>query len=112
LIFGVMDETRTVSGEDMAADPEPALEPVQRPRAWSVARLIELLDEAIDAAGVQLARSDGLWADTAGETPVARQPRHGVPRRRPVRRSEIGRWPPTTESLMEGSPVEREVELP
>lgn len=39
--------------------------------AWSLERLIALLDEAIDSAGAQLARSAGLWDDSpsAGELP-------------------------------------------
>lgn len=32
--------------------------------AWSIRKLIELLDDAIDSAGAQLARSAGLWADS------------------------------------------------
>lgn len=32
--------------------------------AWSIGRLIELLDQAIDSAGAQLARSAGLWEDS------------------------------------------------
>lgn len=31
---------------------------------WSVGKLIQLIDEAIDAAGAQLARSAGLFADS------------------------------------------------
>lgn len=32
--------------------------------AWGMQTLIELVDEAIDRAGAQLARSAGLWADS------------------------------------------------
>lgn len=32
--------------------------------SWSIRRLIELVDEAIDLSGAQLARSAGLWADS------------------------------------------------
>jgi hypothetical protein len=32
--------------------------------SWSIRRLIELIDDAIDTAGAQLARSAGLWADS------------------------------------------------
>ena len=32
--------------------------------AWSVHKLIELIDDAIDSAGAQLARSAGLWGDS------------------------------------------------
>ncbi|MEV6273335.1 hypothetical protein AB0L64_39630 [Kribbella sp. NPDC051936] len=51
--------------------------------AWSVRRLIQLIDEAIDSAGAQLARSAGLWADSPprpGERdrPVARGQRDAV----------------------------------
>ncbi len=38
-----------------------------RPEEWSIARLIALVDQAIDSAGEQLARSGGLgfdWTDT------------------------------------------------
>ncbi|MGW6195552.1 hypothetical protein ACWF0M_05335 [Kribbella sp. NPDC055110] len=34
--------------------------------AWSIRKLIELIDEAIDSAGDQLARSAGLWAESPG----------------------------------------------
>jgi hypothetical protein len=32
--------------------------------SWSIQRLIELIDEAIDTAGAHLARSAALWADS------------------------------------------------
>jgi hypothetical protein len=32
--------------------------------SWSIRRFIELVDDAIDTAGAQLARSAGLWADS------------------------------------------------
>jgi hypothetical protein len=32
--------------------------------AWSMGRLVELVDAAIDSAGAQLARSGGLWDDS------------------------------------------------
>ena len=32
--------------------------------AWGMQKLIELVDDAIDSAGAQLARSAGLWADS------------------------------------------------
>lgn len=33
--------------------------------AWSIGKLIGLIDEAIDSAAAQLARSAGLWADSS-----------------------------------------------
>lgn len=47
------------------------------PVLWSIDRLLELIDVAIDSAGAQLARSAGLWADSPS-------PFHE--RERPVRR--------------------------
>lgn len=37
---------------------------VEMAPSWSIRKLVELVDEAIDAAGAQLARSAGLWADS------------------------------------------------
>ncbi|MFI5735009.1 hypothetical protein ACIA49_33160 [Kribbella sp. NPDC051587] len=50
------------------------------PQAWSIARLIALIDEAIDSAGDQLARSGGLgfeWTEVdAAVRPIGgRRPR-------------------------------------
>lgn len=39
---------------------------------WSIARLIALLDEAIDSAGEQLARSGGLGFEWTEQDPVVR----------------------------------------
>jgi hypothetical protein len=59
--------------------------------AWSIRKLLELVDGAIDSAGAQLARSAGLWADAP--TPFEERGR-SVVRRRP--RSE------STRDLLEG----------
>jgi hypothetical protein len=58
--------------------------------AWGMQKLIELVDEAIDRAGAQLARSAGLWANS---------PSPFVDEGRPVR----GRRPQSspTHSLLE-----------
>ncbi|WP_329000905.1 hypothetical protein OHA18_41550 [Kribbella sp. NBC_00709] len=58
--------------------------------AWSIRKLIGIVDEAIDAAGAQLARSAALWADSP--TPFDE-------RDRPVRRPRP-RTPPA-QSLLE-----------
>lgn len=53
---------------DPAADEGPReldAEALPRDPAWSIRKLIELIDGAIDSAGAQLARSAGLWADSA-----------------------------------------------
>lgn len=108
-----MDAKRT-AGEDSAAQvPETAVGRTKRPPAWTVAKLIELLDEAIDAAGAQLARSAGLWADSPSGPPAAQQQaRQSNPRRRPVRRGARDSWPSTPDSVVEGALAERELELP
>jgi hypothetical protein len=54
--------THTAGGDSLEDDPEYARS--HHPPAWSIAELIHLLDEAIDSAGSQLARSAGLWDDT------------------------------------------------
>lgn len=48
--------------------------------AWTLERLIALLDEAIDSAGAQLARSAGLWDDSPSPSELPDGPRR---RRRP-----------------------------
>jgi hypothetical protein len=53
--------------------------------SWSIRRLIELIDEAIDTASAQLARSAGLWADLP--TPFDERERAPT-RRRSVSSSE------------------------
>ena len=56
------------SGErDVAEDPERGdlhAETGPGDAVWSIRRLIGLIDDAIDSAGAQLARSAGLWADS------------------------------------------------
>lgn len=46
--------------------------------AWSIRKLIELIDDAIESAGAQLARSAGLWADSPA--PFDECPRPAAPR--------------------------------
>jgi hypothetical protein len=106
-----MDTDGAARESDMALDPATAVEHPQRPPAWSVGRVIELLDQAIDTAGAQLARSAGLWPDSVTGTPIAEQQNHVVPRR-PARRSAVGPWPPSIESLSDGPAAERGPELP
>jgi hypothetical protein len=48
--------------------------------AWTIRKLIDILDDAIDTAGTQFARSAGLWADSP--TPFDERGR-SVRRRRP-----------------------------
>ena len=107
-----MDTERAVGGNDTAHDPVAAGEDGQRVPAWSIRRLIELVDEAIDAAGAQLARSAGLWDDPPIGTPAVEQPPLSIPRRRPVRRSAAGSSPPTAGSLTEDLTAECGPQLP
>jgi hypothetical protein len=78
--------------------------------AWTIGRLIELVDDAIDTAGAQLARSAGLWADSPGAAPVAQS----LPRR--VRRTGRRRLGADrhadAESLIDDATGDRELELP
>lgn len=57
-----MDAFAPGCGPRVAENPESA--PLRRVPGWSIERLLVLLDEAIDSAGAQLARSAGLWDDT------------------------------------------------
>ena len=57
----------------------PAEQGGQSNLSWSIRRLIELIDEAIDTAGAQLARSAGLWADSP--TPFDERERSSMHRR-------------------------------
>lgn len=57
--------------------------------AWTVGKLIELIDEAIDTAGAQLARSAGLWADSPTpfderERPIMRRRKRSLPEQPPM----------------------------
>ena len=52
---------------------------------WSIRHVIELLDEAIDKMGEQLARSAGLYADSPEELSSPRRKANDVRRR--VRRA-------------------------
>lgn len=68
-----MDANAHGGGQDQAENPARAPHGLQR--SWSVERLIELLDGAIDTAGAQLARSAGLWDDTPDEARARRESR-------------------------------------
>jgi hypothetical protein len=85
-------------------DAEDDAEFVRRGRvlAWSMARLIQLLDDAIDSAGAQLARSAGLWDDTPSEAPAR------VRSRRP-RRDALGSQTSSVEPLLEEGRTELEL---
>lgn len=75
---------------------------------WSIRHVIELLDEAIDKMGGQLAQSAGLYADSPPELPRT-HPEAKDTRRRVRRRSIDDYGPPTVEEHYE--PV-RGPELP
>jgi hypothetical protein len=62
---------------------------------WSVARLIELVDAAIDSAGAQLARSAGLWAESPDSRTQRRTAAGGV----------------SSRSVLEAAPGERDLSL-
>lgn len=71
--------------ESRSAEAQLTSGPDSHPARWSIARVIELLDAAIDSAGAQLARSEGLrfdWSDDSAVLPA---------RRRGSRRSTIPR---------------------
>ncbi|MGW6197023.1 hypothetical protein ACWF0M_12835 [Kribbella sp. NPDC055110] len=84
-------------------DPEPGddqLPADAAPPRWSIRRALELLDEAIDKMGDQLARSAGLYADSPPELPSVR--REGQDVRRRVRRRPVDdHGPPTVEERYE-----------
>jgi hypothetical protein len=61
VIFGCMDLGQLKAEPD---EPHALLLAEGEGLSWSIRRLIELIDDAIDTAGVQLARSAGLWADS------------------------------------------------
>ncbi|GAA3112600.1 hypothetical protein JOF29_002783 [Kribbella aluminosa] len=63
---------------------------------WTIGKLIELLDAAIDSAGAQLARSAGLWADSPS-------PFEG--RERPLKRRNL--QAEETRTLLEQADVDR-----
>ncbi|TCN35496.1 hypothetical protein EV644_11558 [Kribbella orskensis] len=97
-----MDDKKRVDGDCPSDDLAP--DPVEQRLVWSIARLIGLLDEAIDSAGAQLARSAGLWDDTVQDKPARSTTRQ-------LRRKPQGFEASTTESSFEHGPVEREFEL-
>jgi len=66
--------------------PETSDEPATRFGSWSVRRAIEVLDEAIDRMGSQLARASEVSTDWTGEPP-------GKQLRRPAARAPISRPP-------------------
>jgi hypothetical protein len=57
-------EPRKLNGETNGARGQSYPDAVSGIPGWSIRRLIELIEEAIDSAGAQLARSAGLWADS------------------------------------------------
>ncbi|WP_405060164.1 hypothetical protein OG474_00615 [Kribbella sp. NBC_01505] len=72
------------------------------PTSWTIAGLIKLIDDAIDSAGAQLARSEGLRFDWTDDESVVR-PING---RRPARARDTERW-----RLEEQAGPEREIDL-
>ncbi|WP_133791591.1 hypothetical protein [Kribbella sp. VKM Ac-2571] len=56
--FGKLDVEEDGARRDLQA------EVGQGSAAWTIRKLIGLIDDAIDSAGAQLARSAGLWADS------------------------------------------------
>ncbi|GAB3930425.1 hypothetical protein GCM10029976_032250 [Kribbella albertanoniae] len=75
-----------------------------RPASWRIARLIELLDAAIDSAGAQLARSEGLqfdWLDDDSATRPAG----------PVRRTRASRHD-SLERVEEDAELHRGLDTP
>jgi hypothetical protein len=69
-----MDSETPVDGGNNAANSFHCVPATSRGLSWSIAALIRLLDDAIDSAGAQLARSAGLWADSPDELSVFRAP--------------------------------------
>lgn len=100
---GAMDVERMDEDRGHAAGPDSAGGEPKRPLAWSIARVIALLDEAIDSAGAQLAESAGLWADSPDELSVFRTPDG----RRPVRSRSSSALDP-----LDDSAAERVIESP
>jgi hypothetical protein len=74
-----MNDGKPKAGTDYPRALPPAGNDGPNNLSWSIRRLIELLDEAIDTAGAQLARSAGLWADSA--TPFDERDRPSTRRR-------------------------------
>jgi hypothetical protein len=112
VIFDAMDTELTVSGNDEPPNSEPAAEHRQRSPAWTMGRLIELLDEAIDSVGAQLVRSAGLWADAASGDAIAQEPSQRPPRGRAAQREAVGPWSSTSESLVDDSRAGHEFDMP
>lgn len=71
-IFRVMDSKNLdgQTGEARSLIPEAG----QVDDPWSIRKVLELIDEAIDSAGAQLARSAGLWTDGPGPFDERDQP--------------------------------------
>ena len=81
----------------------------RRLMAWSVRRAIELLDEAIDAMGAQLARSSAFMADLPVE-PLSGRPRRSTGRRNGRRASISPRTPEIDAALAESQELhERQI---
>lgn len=94
-----MNGESRASRHELEAEDDP-LPADSGPLRWSIRRALELLDEAIEKMGDQLARSAGLHADSPPEEPSARREAQDVRRR--VRRGPLdGHGPPTIEERYE-----------
>ncbi len=102
-MFGGMDSEAHVGGGSYSADDPEGNPRLQRGPGWSIAVLIQLLDDAIDSAGAQLARSAGLWVDSPEDRSVFRAPDG----RRPVRVRSL-----SARALLEESDADRVIETP
>ncbi|TCC36483.1 hypothetical protein [Kribbella speibonae] len=75
-----MDSVKPNGAADELLVPRPVEPQQQSDSAWSIRRVIHVLDGAIDTAGAQLARSAGLQADL----PTPFDERERAVRRRPT----------------------------
>jgi hypothetical protein len=82
-------EPRKFDGETDGAQGPLHSDPVSGTPAWSMRRLFELIDEAIDSAGAQLARSAGLWANAPSPSDERDQPTGGRQSRELSTRSRL-----------------------
>jgi hypothetical protein len=101
-MFACMDSENLFVDHDKSGTPGRTGNRDRMP-AWAMATLIELLDRAIDSAGMQLARSAGLWDDTPAER---------VARTKPCRRSRQEERGSHVDQLLEECAATREPELP
>jgi hypothetical protein len=77
-MFKGMTDEAIADGQEKPVDSTPSQ---SRFGAWSMGMFIRLVDEAIDSAGAQLARSGGLWDDSVEDRLVresGRRPRGSV----------------------------------